>query len=86
MTHAVSPIWALAWRTPCRAMEPTVANAASWGETPSGTATQRLVGTQLISAWRAILVPGARHELTDRELLGPPPDLDDDAGERVAER
>jgi hypothetical protein len=33
-----------------------------------------------------VLVPGARHELTDRELLGPPADLEDDTGERVAER
>ena len=38
-------------------MAPTVAKAASWGETPSGTATQRLTGTQLSSAWSANSLP-----------------------------
>ena len=32
-----------------------------------------------------VLIPGARHELADRELLGPRADLEDDTGERVAQ-
>ncbi len=41
------------------AIAPTVANAACWGSTPSGTGTQRLTGTQLTSAWRANSLPAA---------------------------
>ena len=37
MTPTRSPTVASAWRTPCRAIEPTVAYAAASSETPSGT-------------------------------------------------
>ena len=59
MTHAVSPSWTSARRTPCIAIEPTVAKAACSGETPSGTAAHRLTGIQLYSACSAYSFPAA---------------------------
>ena len=44
-------------RTPCIAIAPTVANAACSGATPSGTGTQRFIGTQLTSACSAYSLP-----------------------------
>ena len=57
MTAAVSPSWTSARRTPCMAIEATVANAACSGSTPAGTAAHRLTGTQLYSACSACSLP-----------------------------
>ena len=67
ITPTQSPIPASLWRTPCSAIAPTVAYAASSSATPSGTGAARLRGTATISAWfaqppppQATRSPGAR--------------------------
>src|SRR6185437_4565614 len=57
MTAAVSPSCTSARRTPCMAIDATVAKAACSGATPSGTAAHKLTGTQLYSACSACSFP-----------------------------
>ena len=52
-TTTVSPTCGAARRTPCIAIDPTVAKLAVRSATPSGTRTTRLRGTATISAWCA---------------------------------
>ena len=59
MTHAVSPSWTSARRTPCMAIAPTVAKAACSGNTSPGTRTHRFFGIQLYSACSAYSLPAA---------------------------
>jgi len=66
-TTAHSPIWIPDRRTPCNAIDPRVANAASSSGTPSGTGTVSWRGTLIHSACdacpapaQATAVPGAR--------------------------
>ena len=73
MTHAVSPSCTSPRRTPCIAMAPTVAKAACSGATPSGTRTQRLVGTQLTSACKANSLPAAATRSPTENSSAPSP-------------
>ncbi len=76
----------LARRTPCMAMDATVANAACSGWTPSGTATHRLTGTQLNSAWSACSLPAHATSWPTLNSSAPRPTSVDDSAERIAER
>ena len=57
ITATRSPTVTPACRSPCIAMEPRVANAASSGETPSGTFAARFFGTNTTSACAAYRAP-----------------------------
>ncbi len=73
MTHAVSPSWTSARRTPCMAIAPTVEKAACSGETPRGTGAHRLTGIQLYSACRAYSLPAAATSWPTRNSSAPCP-------------
>ncbi len=57
ITTTLAPGPASASRSPCSAMAATVANAASWAGTPSGTAAHSRPGTAWNSAWLALPAP-----------------------------
>ena len=85
ITPTVSPSCASAWRTPCSAIAPTVAYAASSNETPSGMRRDEVPrhGEDL-GVVRALAAAG--DAVAGRDALDPLADLEHDPGGRVADR